>query len=135
MDRQELENEALVIYETVREIFTEKTLQLENYITSFKEAGDLGGIDEDELEQILPEIVLQHTATTKITNKLNNVETQKWFVGMVTDQLEEKFTQEDFELMKKATVLQDKLTNIFETSSGALVEYLSQDIKEKVVLN
>lgn len=135
MDRTELENEARVIYETVREVFSERGLQLENYIAAFKEAGDLGGVDEDDLEEMLPEIVSEHKVTTKITNKLNNVATQKWFVSMVTDQLEEQFTQEDFELMQKATVLQNKLTSIFENSSGALVEYLSQDFKENTVLN
>ena len=132
---EEFKEQAGMMYETVREVFQDRLEQLDQYIAVYQEAGDLEGLTEEELQEILPTVTAQQKLTSKVVEKLNDTKTRDWFIEMVNSDLESSITEEDAEILLKAIEIQSRIDNIFEEKSSELVSYLSKDLGNKVVVN
>lgn len=132
---EEFKEQAGMMYETVREVFQDRLEQLDQYIAVYQEAGDLEGLTEEELQEILPTVTAQQKLTSKVVEKLNDTKTRDWFIEMVNSDLESNITEEDAEILLKAIEIQSRIDNIFEEKSSELVSYLSKDLGNKVVVN
>lgn len=131
----EFKEQTVLMYETVREIFQDRLIRLDQYIAVYQEAGDLADLSEEELADVLPAAVAQQKEVKAIVEKLNHTETRDWFIEFVNGQLDEKVSQEDAEVLSKALEVQTRIDGIFEQGSNELVSYLTKDLGEKVVIN
>lgn len=131
----EFKEQTVLMYETVREIFQDRLVRLDQYIAVYQEAGDLADLSDEELADVLPVAIAQQKEVKAIVEKLNHTETRDWFVEFVNGQLDEKVSEEDAEVLSKALEVQTRIDGIFEQGSNELVSYLTKDLGEKVVIN
>lgn len=132
---EQFKEQAGIMYETVREVFQERLRRLDEYIAVYQEAGDLGGLSEEEMGDILPVAIYQQREVKVVVDKLNQVATRDWFIQIIGDQLQDKVTEEDAELLSKALEIQTRIDDIFENGSNELVSYITKDLGQKVVVN
>ncbi len=132
---EEFKEQAGIMYETVREVFQERLRRLDEYIAVYQEAGDLGDLSEEEMGDILPVAIHQQKEVKVVVDKLNQVATRDWFIQIIGDQLQDKVTEEDAELLSKALEIQTRIDDIFENGSNELVSYITKDLGQKVVVN
>lgn len=131
----EFKEQTVLMYETVREIFQDRLVRLDQYIAVYQEAGDLADLSDEELADVLPVAIAQQKEVKAIVEKLNHTETRDWFVEFVNGQLDEKVSEEDAEVLSKALEVQTRIDGIFEQGSNEFVSYLTKDLGEKVVIN
>lgn len=132
---EQFKEQAGIMYETVREVFQERLRRLDEYIAVYQEAGDLGDLSEEEMGDILPVAIYQQREVKVVVDKLNQVATRDWFIQIIGDQLQDKVTEEDAELLSKALEIQTRIDDIFENGSNELVSYITKDLGQKVVVN
>lgn len=130
-----LKDEAGNIYEGVRGHYVERLESLELFISAYTETDELDNLEKDEVEQMMPQILKEQEMIRDVVGKLNSKATYDWFVGEISTGLDAEVTEEEAALLADAIVIQQRVDTIFEKGTSNLVEFLTKDLNEKVVVN
>lgn len=131
---EKFKEEVSTMYDVSKEVFAEHLAIVTHYMETRMETQELQGIEDEEMEEILPAAAKQKARLEAILAKFNDDATRNWFIELVLGRLNEGVTDEDAEILEKALAIQDRIEGILEESSSDLVGYLSKDVDQEVVI-
>lgn len=85
---------------------------------------DTGEFTVEELHEHFPQIKLEKDVTAEIIRKMKDEKTAKWFLDMMTEQLNKELTEEDQENISKGLDALERAEKILDLGAETLLEVI-----------